>query len=289
MTPMSERLAGVIAAERAACEPPPGAKERHWAAISAGLGGPGGDEPPGGGEPGPANSGPSGSIGSSGSTPAAASPSLGLAAKATLAMAATLVTAAIIVAVASDDAGQAVVAPVVAASEPVDGGSDRNTVEPHVAGPRSGAAARVRDEVSEATVSPATPSRVSDPHRGRTRSTRRPASPPPVPAAEDETAQGLRAELVIIDDAERALRQKRFDAVLKLTARHRARFPEGELTAERLDLEAAAHCALGDLERGRRRLAELRHGWPRSPVSAITKQTCEAPTDPRGAGNEGMR
>ncbi len=296
---MSKRLADVIAAERAARVPPAGAKERHWAAISAGLGGPDGDGPEGG-EPGPASGGGTTLLGGGGSTPAAASPSFGVAAKATLVAVAAGLAGVVAVAAAT---GDRVRANPIEASDPVDVEAEHAAAAPRVDNPtETGGAARARDArrvnasapdtirdglpAAEGERPPGTPSLGTDRPRERPPSPPRSSSPrAPALLENHDSPRGLRAELLLIDEAERALGQKRFDAVLQLMARHAETFPEGELAAERLDLESAAHCARGDLEGGRRKLAELRHIWPHSPISAITKKNCEGQTDRLDAGH----
>ena len=97
------------------------------------------------------------------------------------------------------------------------------------------------------------------------------ATPKPIPAA---PVPGLAEELALVDEMRRHVAAGRHADALVLARRHRKVFAKGSLTADRMDLEAAARCGSGDLETGRALAERKKKRWPRAPISDRLRKLC---------------
>ena len=97
------------------------------------------------------------------------------------------------------------------------------------------------------------------------------------------TGNDLAAELALLQTAQRARHERRFDAALASLASHATRFPDGALAHEREVTRALVLCERGDLERGRilatRFAPSAWSGALRAACGAFTEQG--APPAPR--------
>ena len=90
---------------------------------------------------------------------------------------------------------------------------------------------------------------------------------------------GLAEELALIDAMRKDVSAGRYTEALARAKQHRESFAKGSLTADRLDLEAAARCGRGDLEAGRTLAERKAERWPRAPISERLRTLCRL--DPR--------
>ncbi len=95
------------------------------------------------------------------------------------------------------------------------------------------------------------------------------ASVPPAPPP------GLAEELALVDTMRRDVAAGRFSNALALAKKHRVSFAKGSLSADRMDLEAAARCGRGDLEAGKKLAARRAKRWPRAPISDRLRTLCK--------------
>lgn len=102
--------------------------------------------------------------------------------------------------------------------------------------------------------------------------TRRVREPRPAPA---DRTPGLADELALIDAMRKDVAAGRFAKALERAKQHRDDFGKGSLTADRVDLEAAARCGLGDLDAGRALAERKKTRWPRAPMSPRLRTLCE--------------
>ncbi len=280
MEPLHRRLAELIAAETDAVAPPPDAKARHWAAVTAALvgDGPPDGEPPGG-PPDP----------SGGEVVVVAAKGGGL-----LKLIGGVVVVGAVVAggLATRDreppprvetatsSEAAATEPVVPAPAPV-----ATTPAPVVATPESetpSADSGLTDVTGlPRALEPATAKAASD--RGA------PARPPSTKRgaprdAEPTAPRGLAEELRLVEALRVAVTRGEHAKATALAAKHRREFPDGALIPDRLDLEVTARCASGDLAGGRALAQELRERWPAAPASARSKSACKDPASPTSDG-----
>jgi hypothetical protein len=85
----------------------------------------------------------------------------------------------------------------------------------------------------------------------------------------------LSAELVLLAQAQRALRQGELPRALALLDEHAAEHPHGALREERLAARAVALCRMGQLDDGRVAAERLAKQAPRSPHLPWVKKACE--------------
>ena len=115
---------------------------------------------------------------------------------------------------------------------------------------------------------PATAASASSSQRGT------PASASALPAASTTVSRSLSAELLLMADVQRALRDAQANRALELVARHAAEFPDGQLVNERLAAEAFAACQSGDVARARRAAALFLARDSTSSLALRVKKTC---------------
>lgn len=113
------------------------------------------------------------------------------------------------------------------------------------------------------------------------------AEPPPAPAPApvresapavskpQANAPGLAEELALIDAMRRDVAAGRYGKALSRAKEHRRVFASGSLTADRMDLEAAARCGNGDLDAGRRLADRKAKRWPRAPIGEHLQSLCK--------------
>ena len=99
-------------------------------------------------------------------------------------------------------------------------------------------------------------------------------SPRPSPKPAAPPSLGLAEELALIDAMRKDVRAGRYAAAITRAKEHRESFAEGSLTADRMDLEAAARCGRGDLEAGRTLADRKTKRWPRAPISERLRTLC---------------
>ena len=275
MEPLKGRLADLVASEREDVAPPQDAKARHWAAVSAAFGPVG--VPPGGGSP----------TGAEGAATAAAAAKGGALLK-----------------IVGGTALAAAVATGVWASR---SGVDRPVASADVAAtseaaprPREDAAPAIQPGAAEVEpdrpiVEPDPPIVEPDP-TGDPSATPEPA--PPDPSIDETTARprrrkpdpaspkseveprGLAEEIALVESLRRAVVRADYATAKALAARHGREFPDGSLVPDRLDLQATAHCASGDPERGRALAKELARRFPEAPASDRLTKACTAEDAP---------
>lgn len=96
------------------------------------------------------------------------------------------------------------------------------------------------------------------------------------PSAASSGAIALRAELLLLERMQGALRAGQASRALELVSQHEREFPQGQLRSERLATEVFAACQLGQLARAR---AATRHFLERdtaSPLAQRVKAACGA-------------
>jgi hypothetical protein len=106
-----------------------------------------------------------------------------------------------------------------------------------------------------------------------------PASPPvapvitPLPASAPDP---LLAELTLLREAQKALRDGSARRALELAERHAALYPRSQLALERGALRVFADCALGRKAEARALAGELLAAAPRSPLRTSLEESCAA-------------
>lgn len=91
-------------------------------------------------------------------------------------------------------------------------------------------------------------------------------------------SSGLAEEARLVIEARRKLQGATPAAALSPLAEHARRFPDGQLTEERMALTARALCSGGDLEGGRRVAEDLRRAFPTSSHLPRVGRACDEPT-----------
>ncbi|MBV1858365.1 MAG: hypothetical protein KUG77_08125 [Nannocystaceae bacterium] len=86
---------------------------------------------------------------------------------------------------------------------------------------------------------------------------------------------GLAEELALVDSMRRDVAAGRFPQALTRAKKHRDTFAKGALTADRMDLEAAARCGHGDLKAGQKLAERKADRWPRAPMSDRLRTLCK--------------
>jgi hypothetical protein len=101
-----------------------------------------------------------------------------------------------------------------------------------------------------------------------------PASASALPSASSTVSRSLSAELLLMAEVQRALRDGRPAQALELVGRHAAEFPDGQLMNERLAAEAFAACQSGDVARSRRAAARFLERDSTSSLASRVRKTC---------------
>jgi hypothetical protein len=141
---------------------------------------------------------------------------------------------------------------------------------PWAAGSERGTApTELEAEAADAQAEPEKSADKAPPKRRRVEPT--PAS---TPAAASDEGSTLVDESRLLGRARRALAAENFELALEWTDEHARRHPDGELTEERLLLEAVAACRGGQGTRGRAAAERLRAGFASSAVLAKVDQAC---------------
>jgi len=89
---------------------------------------------------------------------------------------------------------------------------------------------------------------------------------------------GLAEELALVDSMRKDVAAGRFAKALTRAKKHRESFAKGSLTADRIDLEAAARCGRGDVEGGRKLADRKAERWPRAPMNNRLRTLCRLDT-----------
>ncbi|HEX6277578.1 MAG TPA: hypothetical protein VFZ53_31255 [Polyangiaceae bacterium] len=149
------------------------------------------------------------------------------------------------------------------------------TVAPHlpdVANQQGhGAKAAEGDEPPRAVDTAASPPATAEPASSQRVA---PASASALPAASSTASRSLSAELLLMAEVQRALRDGHAARALELVSRHAAEFPDGQLVNERLAAEAFAACQRGEIARARRAAARFLERDPASSLASRVKRTC---------------
>jgi hypothetical protein len=100
-----------------------------------------------------------------------------------------------------------------------------------------------------------------------------PASAPPAPPSQPR-ASDLAEETRLLARARARMRSGEPTGALEPLAEHARRFPQGQLTEDRMVLRAQALCESGDTEAGRRQATALRQTFPDSSHLPRVTRTC---------------
>ena len=101
-----------------------------------------------------------------------------------------------------------------------------------------------------------------------------PASSSALPAPSSTVSPSLSAELLLMADVQRALRDGQATRALELVTRHAAEFPDGQLVNERLAAETFAACQSGEVARARRAAALFLERDSTSSLALRVRKTC---------------
>jgi len=93
----------------------------------------------------------------------------------------------------------------------------------------------------------------------------------PIP---EQSVANMAEELVLLRQAQTALREGRSADALSISADHAARFPQGALHEERAAVEMLARCAQGAA--GPTQLSSFLENAPESPLKARVREACKA-------------